>query len=79
MGDLSFSPNQIHTTNWSKINTTLAGNAEKDNQGNHEWLSEDVGWKHSTISICVSFHHCMAVPGLQSYLAGELYHWSIIP
>jgi hypothetical protein len=62
------------------MNAILACNTEDDsaNPNDHEWLGEDTGWKRTPISITVLFHHCMAVPGSQSYLAGELYHRSIV-
>lgn len=78
VGNPDFKPSDVRSTNWTKINAILAHNAEDDNQHDHEWLGEDTGWKRSAISINVPFHRRMAAPGIQSYLAGELYHRSIV-
>jgi hypothetical protein len=64
-----------------KINAILAQNADYDRSQHdldHRWLGEDTEWKHTVISISVPFHHHMAIPGSRSYLAGNLYHRSIV-
>jgi hypothetical protein len=78
VGNSNFRPDDIRLTNWTKINSVLAFNKEDDDQNDHEWLGEDMGWKHMAITINVPFHRRMTAPGLQPYLAGELYHRSII-
>lgn len=79
VGCPKYKPDDVRSTNWAKINTILAHNAEDGgDQSDHEWLGEDTGWKRTAIHISVPFHSRMAVPGPQNYLAGELYHRSII-
>jgi hypothetical protein len=77
VGDPGFTSSDVHSTNWDKIDTVLANNAGDDDPSNH-WLGEDKGWNCTAISILVPFHRRMAIPGPQRYLAGELYHRSII-
>lgn len=78
LSDPDFRSEDIRSTNWTRINTILAHNADADGQGDPEWLGEDRGWKQTAISISVPFHHRMAIPGPQSFLAGKLYHRSIV-
>jgi Plavaka transposase len=78
VGNPDFSPSHVRSTNWTEINAILAHNAEDDNQDVQDWLGQDTGWKRTAISINVPFHHRMATPGTQSYLAGELFHRSIV-
>ena len=78
VGCPKYKPDDVWLTNWAKINAILAHNAEDSgDQNDHEWLDEDTGCKHTAICISVPFHSHMAVPGLQNYLAGELYHRSL--
>jgi hypothetical protein len=78
MGDPNFTPSDVRSTNWDKANAVLAGNLEGGDQSDHKWLVDDKGWNCTAISIRVPFHKRMAVPGAQRYLAGELYHRSIV-
>jgi hypothetical protein len=81
VGDQDFAATNIRSTNWTKINAILAENADGDHSQHdsvHRWLGEDTGWKRTAISISVPFHHRMAIPGSRSYLAGDLYHRSIV-
>ncbi|KAF8222373.1 hypothetical protein L208DRAFT_1323075 [Tricholoma matsutake] len=78
VGNLSFSPSNIQKTNWTEIDTLLAANKGDSYLEDDQWLGEDTGWTHTAISIRVPFHHRMKISGLQWYLAGELYHRSII-
>jgi hypothetical protein len=74
----SFSPSDVRTTNWIKINSTLAANKGDQNSEVDRWLGEDIGWDRTPISIRVPFHSRMKNPGPQSYLVGELHHRSIV-
>jgi hypothetical protein len=80
IGDPDFKPGDIHFANWTKINVVLAENVDDDDHcsSDHRWLGDDIGWKHTAISISVPFHHHMSILGPQSYLAGDLYHRSIV-
>jgi Plavaka transposase len=78
VGDPNFTPSDVHSTNWDKINTILASNAGDSDPNDYEWLGEDKGWNCTAFSIRVPFHRRMAIPGPQRYLAGELYHRSIV-
>lgn len=78
VGDPLFKPGDIRSTNWTKINKILSHNEEDACLTDREWLGEDNGWKRTTISINVPFHYRMSKPGSQTYLAGELYHRSIV-
>jgi hypothetical protein len=80
VGGSDFRPDDVRSINWTKINANLAQNADNDNQhhSDHSWLGEDTGWKRTAISISVPFHRRMAIPGPRSYLAGDLYHRSIV-
>jgi hypothetical protein len=79
VGSPDFLPSDVSSTNWTKINTILAHNGDdNDTDFSREWLGEDMGWKRTAISISVPFHRRMAVPGSKSYLAGALYHRSIV-
>jgi hypothetical protein len=78
VGNPNYRSEDIQSTNWTKINASLACNAEEDDQDDHKWLGEDTGWKCTPISITIPFHHCMAVPDSQSYVAGKLHHQSIV-
>jgi hypothetical protein len=42
------------------------------------WGDKDVGWKKSSISISVPFHHRMKNPGAKEYHVGHLYHQSFV-
>jgi hypothetical protein len=78
VGNPSFSPDNVRKTNWTEINTLLAANKGDDYLEDDQWLGEDTGWTRTAISIRVPFHSRMKIPGPQRYLAGELYHRSII-
>jgi hypothetical protein len=81
VGDQDFRAADIQSTNWTRINAILAENVDDDHSPHdlaHRWLGEDTGWKRTAISISVPFHHRMAIPGPRSYLAGDLYHRSIV-
>ncbi|KAF8057993.1 hypothetical protein FPV67DRAFT_1429294 [Lyophyllum atratum] len=80
IGHPDFDPNDIRRTNWSKVNTTLAANAQDldEHDPQVEWLDEDEGWRRSAITIRVPFHQRMKNSGSESFLVGELYHRSIV-
>jgi hypothetical protein len=78
VGNPNYRSEDVRSTNWTKIDAALARNAEEDDQNDREWLGEDTGWKCTPISITIPFHRRMAVPGSQSYVAGELHHRSIV-
>ena len=78
VGDPHFLPDDVRSTNWTKVNTTLAANKDDRHPKDDRRLDEDFGWKHSPISIQVPFHSCMTNPGPQRYLVGDFFHRSII-
>jgi hypothetical protein len=78
VGNPNFTPSEVHSTSWDKANAVLASNPGDRDRNDHEWLAEDKGWNCTAISIRVPFHRRMAVPGPQRYLAGQLYHRSIV-
>jgi hypothetical protein len=68
-----FRQQDVEHTNWNKINAKLARNEfdEGDNDKSWEdvkWMEDDPGWKKTP----------MKQPGLHNYIAGDLYHRSIV-
>lgn len=72
----TFRPEDIRSVSWSKINTTLASDPEGDN--GVEWLDEVAGWKRTPIKISVPFHQRAKSRGPKEYIAGELFHRSLV-
>jgi hypothetical protein len=75
VGHPNFTPADVQNTNWNNINAKLASN--EINEGD-EWMDEDAGWKKVPIRISVPFHQRTRRPGPQRYIAGELFHHSLL-
>ncbi|KIJ10084.1 hypothetical protein PAXINDRAFT_16878 [Paxillus involutus ATCC 200175] len=52
VGDADFHPEDIQNTNWLAVDWELGNLGTMDAE---EWLNEDAGWEHTTISISVPF------------------------
>jgi hypothetical protein len=81
VGDKQFRPEDVCSTRWKEIDHILGVNDfDEDEVGDEdaEWLDEDAGWKKTTVSISVPFHHRMKRPGPQEYIIGDLYHRSLV-
>ena len=83
MGHPRFRAQDVEHTNWNKIDAKLGRNdfdegGDDDGWQDIEWLKEDAGWKKTPITISVPFHSRMKRPGSQNYIAGDLYHRSIV-
>jgi hypothetical protein len=82
VGNPEFRPKDIQCANWDKINMKLGSNdfdheADAD-VGAEEWMDEDAGWRRTPVSIAVPFHNRTKAPGTKEYLAGDLYHRSLV-
>lgn len=84
VGRPEFNPDDIRSTPWSQINKTLACN---DFDNNHDedldgkdvaWMDEDASWQKTSIQISVPFGLRANNPGPQDYIAGDLYHRSLV-
>jgi hypothetical protein len=83
VGHPQFCPQDVEHTNWNKINEKLGRNDFDNCVNDAGWqdiqgFEEDAGWKKSPITILVPFHSRMKEPGSQNYIAGDLYHCSIV-
>lgn len=74
VGDPSFIPSDVRNTNWKAINESL-GSDEQD-EGNAEWTDIDAGWARTPIRISVPFNTKNG--GAQIWVAGDLYHRSLV-
>lgn len=75
VGDSSFKPEDVQSTNWANINTQLAINDWDEG----EWVDEDAGWQQSTVTVRIPFDSRTAVPGPKDYTVSDFYHRPIIP
>ena len=75
-----YHPDDVRNTNWAMINQTLrsSGIPDDKNQEESEWLDGDIGWKKTTIQICIPFHHCTQNPGPKEYTVEGFHHCSLI-
>lgn len=74
VGSAEFSPRDIHSTNWSRINRQLALNDWDEGA----WFDEDdAGWQKSAISIRIPFHRFLDRPGVRDYVVPDFYHRSL--
>jgi hypothetical protein len=82
VGSPDFKPEDVRHTRWAGIDAKLASNKcdvkPVAEDGEAEWMDDDVGWKQSTVRISVPFHSRAKDPGPKDYVVGELYHRSII-
>ncbi|KAG6914461.1 hypothetical protein DXG01_017109 [Tephrocybe rancida] len=89
VGAKDFRPEDVQNTRWAAIDRILGlNNFDQDQDGkddvdpdetNWEWEESDAGWKSSPIYLDIPFHQRMKCKGgIQRYLAGTLYHRSII-
>ncbi|KAF7966162.1 hypothetical protein HWV62_39770 [Athelia sp. TMB] len=72
----SFKKEDVRNVAWGKINSALSTDGEVEND--FEWLDEVAGWTCTPISIAVPFHQRSENPGTKAYIAGNLYHRSIV-
>ncbi|KIJ09973.1 hypothetical protein PAXINDRAFT_16976 [Paxillus involutus ATCC 200175] len=75
IGDATFRPEDIRNTNWLAVDRELGNLGTMDVE---EWLNEDTGWEHTTISISVPFSQCSLHPGLMHYSLSHFYHRSLM-
>ncbi|KAG2155200.1 uncharacterized protein EDB93DRAFT_1247691 [Suillus bovinus] len=75
IGCSDFDPNDVRHTHWDKINSKLGASVDEEDD---EWLDEDAGWRKTEVTIKVPFSRITAQPGVQPYIAADLYHWSLI-
>ncbi|KIJ62074.1 hypothetical protein HYDPIDRAFT_30625 [Hydnomerulius pinastri MD-312] len=75
IGDADFHPEDIQNTNWLVVDRELGDLGTMDVE---EWLNEDAGWEHTTISISVPFRRCSPHPGLIHYSTSHFYHRSLV-
>lgn len=68
-----FSAEDIRHTKWSAVNQSLG-----QLDGGEEWEDLDAGWEQTPISIGVPFHWRMKIPGIQQYIVGDRFHWSLV-
>ena len=72
-----FDEKKIRTQNRGGSGSVSRNNV-MDNDEDAEWVDEDAGWQKTPIRISVPFHNRLKKPGRQEYLAGELYHRSLV-
>ncbi|KAF7971052.1 hypothetical protein HWV62_22187 [Athelia sp. TMB] len=72
----SFRTSDIHNTPWSQINATLS--SDDGAESGFEWQDEVAGWECTPIIISVPFHQRAKSPGPKPYIAGNLYHRSLV-
>src|SRR5882762_927228 len=79
VGNPEFHPDDIQYTKWRQIDKTLGSNPfDEEEDGEHMWIDEDIGWKRTPINISVPFHSKTKRPGPQNYHVGHLYHRSLV-
>jgi hypothetical protein len=80
VGDPNFRSEDVRQTNWAEVDSKLAANDFDgiDDEETAVWMDEDAGWKRTPITISVPFHHRTKNSGPQDYVAGDLYHRSLV-
>jgi hypothetical protein len=80
VGSPDFNPHDVRHTDWTKIDSKLAGNNfdTQSSVGNSDWIDEDDGWNKTPISISVPFHSRAKNSGVQNYFIGDLYHRNLV-
>ena len=78
IGSPSFQPNDIRNTKWTSIDRVLGALATDDDQCSPEWLHNDAGWKHVTVTISVPIPRRSANPGPTSYDTSDFYCHSLL-
>ena len=70
IGHPDYHPNDVWNTNWAGINQILGSSDVPDDKtkGTFEWLDGGIGWKKTTIQICIPFHHRTQNPGPKEYI-----------
>ena len=78
VGHPEFQPEDIARTNWSQINRQLDGSWQSLNDD--DWVSEPAegDWKETLIMIKVPFHKRTSCLGLEEFIAGKLWHRSLV-
>ena len=78
IGNPSFWPDDIRKTKWTLVDRVLGAVATGDDQCAPEWLHNDAGWKHVTVTISVPIPRRSANPGPTSYHTSDFYHRSLL-
>jgi hypothetical protein len=73
VGNPNFSPADVESTNWARIDRELAVN----DWDKGEWVDEDAGWRRSMVKIQVPFHRNLTNPGPREYFVTNFYHRSL--
>lgn len=75
VGNPQFRPEDVHNTDWKKIDGTLA---QSDFEGEGaEWLDDNAGWLKTPITLSVPFHSRAKTPGVHDFFVGDFYHRSL--
>jgi len=78
VGSPEFRPDDVRHTHWGKIDGILGRNDFDEDGEAGEWMDEDAGWMRTPLHISVPFNSQTIEPGPQDYLAGYLYHRSLV-
>ncbi|KAF7985138.1 hypothetical protein HWV62_7692 [Athelia sp. TMB] len=73
IGSPEYRPEHVRDIPWTKINNILASDSTEV-----EWLDEVAGWTRTPIKIMVPFHQRTSSPGQKPYIAGDLFHRSLV-
>lgn len=68
-----FSPDDITSTNWDRINRDLALN----DWDKREWEEEDAGWHRTVLTVKIPFPYTAKSPGVHEYTVKYFYHKSL--
>lgn len=75
VSDPQFCPEDVRSTNWTKINSALAqGDFEGEEE---EWMDDDAGWRKTPITLPIPFHKRAKHPGVHNFFVGNFYHRSL--
>lgn len=82
VGSPKYKPEDVRETTWDKINASLGRNdfdAVAPDDHDPDWMDvEDANWKKTPIQISVPFNSRAKAPGPKDFLAGDLYHRSLV-
>lgn len=84
VGSTEFRPEDVRNTRWDHIDSLLGENDFDDSclgdggDEGGEWVDRDKGWIKTPIHISVPFHSRAKYPGPKNFLAGDLYHRSLV-
>ncbi|EGO18986.1 hypothetical protein SERLADRAFT_443529 [Serpula lacrymans var. lacrymans S7.9] len=75
IGEQGFSPADVSSANWRKIDESLVTVGDSDGNSS-DWL--DDGWRTSPVTISVPFHKRMADPGPKEFITADFHYRSIL-